>query len=77
MEFYKYSWQGTCSIMKYFHSQDQLYPSTKEFNDREIHEAAELSPSGTRAGPHYAKIFASALRLHFTYCMKLLNSSRK
>ncbi|XP_074361490.1 DNA polymerase eta isoform X2 [Apium graveolens] len=36
---------GTCSIMKYFHSQDQRYPSSKEFDDKEIHESTALSPS--------------------------------
>ncbi|XP_017231330.1 DNA polymerase eta isoform X2 [Daucus carota subsp. sativus] len=41
---------GTCSIMKYFHTQDQSCSSTKEFNDKEIFEAATLSTSGTCAG---------------------------
>uniref|UniRef100_A0A166ET12 DNA polymerase eta n=1 Tax=Daucus carota subsp. sativus TaxID=79200 RepID=A0A166ET12_DAUCS len=40
---------GTCSIMKYFHTQDQSCSSTKEFNDKEIFEAATLSTSGTCA----------------------------
>ncbi|KAK1401728.1 hypothetical protein POM88_001333 [Heracleum sosnowskyi] len=40
---------GTSSIMNYFHSQDQPYPSSKESNDKEIHEAAALSPSGSES----------------------------
>ncbi|KAK1378748.1 hypothetical protein POM88_025492 [Heracleum sosnowskyi] len=41
--------KGTSSIMNYFHSQDQSYPSSKESNDKEIHEAAALSPSGSES----------------------------
>ncbi|KAL7238456.1 hypothetical protein ACSBR2_004538 [Camellia fascicularis] len=38
---------GTCSIMKYFHGQDQSNCSSKQVNDRFVAEAAPLSPSGT------------------------------
>ncbi|XP_028097356.1 DNA polymerase eta-like [Camellia sinensis] len=38
---------GTCSIMKYFHGQDQSNCSSRQVNDRFVAEAAPLSPSGT------------------------------
>ncbi|KAL7210917.1 hypothetical protein ACSBR2_013905 [Camellia fascicularis] len=40
---------GTCSIMKYFHGQDQSNCSSKQVNDRFVAEAAPLSPSGTES----------------------------
>ncbi|KAI7995250.1 hypothetical protein LOK49_LG11G00683 [Camellia lanceoleosa] len=37
--------EGTCSVMKYFHGQDQSNCSSKQVNDRFVAEAASLSPS--------------------------------
>ncbi|KAI8016908.1 hypothetical protein LOK49_LG04G01524 [Camellia lanceoleosa] len=47
MEFQLLFNHGTCSIMKYFHGQDQSNCSSKQVNDRFVAEAAPLSPSGT------------------------------
>uniref|UniRef100_A0A5B7B7D7 DNA polymerase eta n=1 Tax=Davidia involucrata TaxID=16924 RepID=A0A5B7B7D7_DAVIN len=40
---------GTCSIMKYFHGQNQSHFSSMQSNDRFIQEAAPSSPSGSES----------------------------
>ncbi|CAL5373964.1 unnamed protein product [Camellia sinensis] len=53
---------GTCSIMKYFHGQDQSNCSSKQVNDRFVAEAAPLSPSGTE---RYPKLHTTELPIEF------------
>ncbi|CAL5373944.1 unnamed protein product [Camellia sinensis] len=48
------SW--TCSIMKYFHGQDQSNCSSRQVNDRFVAEAAPLSPSGTISRLHTTEL---------------------
>ncbi|KAF5957788.1 hypothetical protein HYC85_005013 [Camellia sinensis] len=53
---------GTCSIMKYFHGQDQSNCSSRQVNDRFVAEAAPLSPSGTE---RYPKLHTTELPIEF------------
>ncbi|CAL5410677.1 unnamed protein product [Camellia sinensis] len=53
---------GTCSIMKYFHGQDQSNCSSKQANDRFVAEAAPLSPSGTE---RYSELHTTELPIEF------------
>ncbi|KAL7210987.1 hypothetical protein ACSBR2_013970 [Camellia fascicularis] len=53
---------GTCSIMKYFHGQDQSNCSSRQVNDRFVAEAAPLSPSGTE---RYLELHTTELPMKF------------
>ncbi|XP_028105677.1 DNA polymerase eta-like [Camellia sinensis] len=69
---------GTCSIMKYFHGQDQSNCSSKQVNDRFVTEAAPLSPSGTE---RYPKLHTTELPIEFreeeTRIRHMMLSSKK
>ncbi|KAL7241615.1 hypothetical protein ACSBR1_014251 [Camellia fascicularis] len=56
------SLSGTCSIMKYFHGQDQSNCSSRQVNDRFVAEAAPLSPSGTE---RYLELHTTELPIKF------------
>ncbi|KAI8001124.1 Cytosolic sulfotransferase 15 [Camellia lanceoleosa] len=51
---------GTCSIMIYFHGQDQSNYSSKQVNDRFVAEAAPLSPFA-----RYSKLHTTELPIEF------------